>query len=396
MQTERLSTIVISITPKIDALLSHESKEAVLKWAKNMRSTYEKTRGDMSFNKERQEHYKLISRLLSRENVMRLTESDFKKIIKELWAFRMWSNKDHPANNILQNSGIKKIRASLNNLLYGSEPLEKRFDNFHVKYFATASITEIMAIMHPHECGLWNSKPRKYLSRFKIDQISPQALKYGKISGTEYVKYNQLMKEIADILFGADYEKMNLLDLDTVIWLTPDKIWEKSKHPSPPPPPPKMTHWDAIGMITEIGNALEFETYVADPNREYGGRKLQDISTQKEVPEQCTGIVGIELVDAIWVGFEPPIYLFEVEDKGTMREALLRLYQAKFLDARFLVVCPAGNRGKFDKYVNNVPFKECRQRYQFRSFDELRRMHDAVMGYHKVRSLFLAKSDSRA
>ena len=86
---------------------------------------------------------------------------------------------------------------------------------------------------------------------------------------------------------------------------------------------------------------------------------------------------------------ELPICMFEVEDGGTMRDALLRLYNSRGLISRFLVVCPAENKGKFERWVNIDPFKTCKQRYEFRLFDDLRDMYDAVMNYDRARRQFL-------
>ena len=138
---------------------------------------------------------------------------------------------------------------------------------------------------------------------------------------------------------------------------------------------------------------MGFDTYVADPAKKYGGKTLREIATQEDIPEQYKGVSGIERTDAIWFGHQPPIYMFEVEDGGTMRDALLRLYNAQFLISRFLVVCPAKNKSKFEKWVNIAPFKTCRQRYQFRLFDELCDMHDAVMNYNRARNQFLSEPD---
>ena len=60
-------------------------------------------------------------------------------------------------------------------------------------------------------------------------------------------------------------------------------------------------------------------------------------------------ISGKEAVDISGVPF-PPFFLFEVEDGGTMREALHRLYNAMAFDARFFVICPKENFEKFDMY----------------------------------------------
>ena len=328
---------------------------------------------------------------------MDLDEQDFRRIIEALWSFNMWSSKTYPTNNILKNSGIGKIRRSLNDLLYGPGPLEERFDNFNVKYLGMASITEIMSVMAPGKYSLWNDRTRKVLQKAGTTQIPRSAFKSAKISGSDYAKCNETMGEISSILISEGYDGEDL-DLDLFIALAlsmlqkaPDGPITSTRHK--PPDLSNMTHWNAIGMITEIGNALGFDTYVADPSKKYGEGTLGGIATQADIPEQCRGVPGIKWVDAIWFGHEPPIYMFEVEDGGDMKGALLRLYNTRILSSRFLVVCPAKNQGKFEKWVNLSPFKTCKQMYQFRLFDDLRNMYDAVMNYDRARKQFLSEPD---
>ena len=379
-------------------LLDHDSSESIRRLAKELRDTYALMSAPGSERRQSiQKRHDEISPLLSSLNIMDLDEPGFRKIIENLWSFNMWGSKANRANQILENNGIEKIRRSLNDLLYGSKPLETRFDNFNVKYFGMATITEIMVTMNPDNYALWNDRTRKVLQKIKTDQIPRSAFKSAKMPGSDYVKCNETMREISGILITEGYESMDL-DLDLFIALALGILQNTPPGPDKdpvcdPPRPSDMTHWDAVGMITEIGNALGFDTYVADPAKKYGGRALREIATQEDVPEQYKGVSGIERTDAIWFGHQPPIYMFEVEDGGTMRDALLRLYNAQFLTSRFLVVCPAKNKSKFEKWVNIAPFKTCRQRYQFRLFDELCDMHDAVMNYNRARNQFLSEPD---
>ena len=117
----------------------------------------------------------------------------------------------------MKKNGIEKIRISLNGLLYGAEPLETRFDNFNVKYFGMATITEIMVTMSPDRYALLNSKTRKFLQKLDTDQIPRSAFKSAKMLGSDYVKCNEIMMEIAGIL-NEEYENKDI-DLDLFVAL---------------------------------------------------------------------------------------------------------------------------------------------------------------------------------
>ena len=328
---------------------------------------------------------------------MDLDESGFVRIIENLWSFNMWGSKPKRARKILNDNGIENIRRSLNDLLYGSKPLEERFDDFNVKYLGMASITEILITMSPDKYALWNDRTRKVLQAAKTTQIPRSAFKSSKISGSDYAKCNETMREISSILIDEGYQSEDL-DLDLFIALTLSILDTSSTKTTKttettPPPDSDMDHWKAIGMITETGNALEFDTYVSDRAKKYGETTLGEIATQADIPEQYKGVPGIGRIDAIWFKHELPLYMFEVEDGGNMRDALLRLFNAQGLISRFMVVCPAKNKDKFEKWVNIAPFKKYKQRYQFRLFDDLRGMHKAAMDYDRARKRFLTEPD---
>lgn len=150
-----------------------------------------------------------------------------------------------------------------------------------------------------------------------------------------------------------------------------------------------QNHWEAIYYIVKCGSLLGYKTYVADPSRTAFGKKLSELATLSSVPPILSTAPEIARVDAIWYKPVPPFFLFEVEDGGTMREALHRLYNAMAFDARFFVVCPAHNREKFDKWVTTAPFKEFEARYEFRTYEELFAFYRATLAYTAMRSRFL-------
>ncbi|MFX1284718.1 MAG: hypothetical protein ACFFB5_13750 [Promethearchaeota archaeon] len=108
-------------------------------------------------------------------------------------------------------------------------------------------------------------------------------------------------------------------------------------------------HCEAIYYIVKIGNLLGYNTYVADPSKTAFNIQLREIATLREVPEKLSSITDIRAIDAIWYKSVPPFFFFEVEHRGNMRDALLRLYNTIIVDARFFIVCPDVNRPKFQK-----------------------------------------------
>jgi len=381
--------------------LNPDEEETIVKYVNNYADRFKQELVDPDWEKDRIDRQKAIQKLLSSENIDNLTELDFRNMMKSLWALNGWHNKDWVVDHILQNTSFKKIRDSFKNLLYGSDELDKRFDDSKIKHLGTAMITEIISMVDPEKYCLWNQIPRKVLPLFGIRQIPERVYKHTQISGHEYLKCNEVLKEILGVLRDQGFEKINLFELDLFFWVvyeeTKQSRAEKKQEPKPIPQsiepiaglkPSEMSHWDAIGVIVELGKLSGYETYVADPSREYKGKPLREWATSTEIPEQYENIPGIERVDAIWYSTEPPIHLFEVEDGGTMREALHRLYQARIFDSKFFVICPSENRSKFERYVTTDPFRGMREKYLFRTYEELLEMYDSVVKYENVRSKF--------
>ena len=381
--------------------LNPDEEETIVKYVNSYADRFKQELNDPHWEKDRVERQKTMQKLLSSENIDNLTELDFRNLMKGLWALNGWHNKDWVVDNILRNTDFKKVRESLKNLLYSSDELDKRFDASKIKHLGTSMITEIISMVDPEKYCLWNEKPRKVLPLFGISQIPDRVYKHTQIYGHEYLKCNEIMKEILGVLRDQGFEKINLLDLDLFIWVvyeeTKQSRVEKKQEPKPIPQsieqiaglkPSEMSHWDAIGVIVELGSLLGYDTYVADPSREYKGKPLREWTTSTEVPEQCENIPGIERIDAIWYSFEPPIHLFEVEDGGNMRDALHRLYQARFFQSKFFIVCPADNRNKFEKFVTTDPYKAMREKYLFRTYEDLLKMYDTVQNYKKIRTQF--------
>lgn len=149
-------------------------------------------------------------------------------------------------------------------------------------------------------------------------------------------------------------------------------------------------HWEAVYYLVKTGNLLGFKTYVADPSKVAFEKKLGEIATLAEVPPILKSAPEISRIDVIWYKPTPQIFLFEVEDGGTMREALHRLYNAMAFDARFVIVSPIENRSKFEKWVRTAPFGEYEERYSFRTYSELFEFYTEVAGFTSMQKRFLS------
>lgn len=150
-------------------------------------------------------------------------------------------------------------------------------------------------------------------------------------------------------------------------------------------------HEDAMGILLELGKLLGYSVYCAHPSRKYRGQKLGGIAGYNRIPEEFSTQKHIERVDVIWFSkhIDRPCYFFEVEDKGTMREALHRLYGMMRLNAKFFIISPIANSSKFEEWSNTEPFRSVKNKFQFKSFEDLKKFYEYARNYQEFEKAFL-------
>lgn len=185
---------------------------------------------------------------------------------------------------------------------------------------------------------------------------------------------------------------------------------EIQKKPAPIPPPStviapplvspmvepvleeeQMTHEEIEGILLELGNLLEFDTYTPDKSKEYKGKKLGDISTLNEIPSFTYPRIldTVREVDVIWFKDEYPRYCFEVEHTTDISKGLLRLFQIKELPSKFFILAPSTRIQKFEREIRRDPFYRIRSKYNFRSYKELIQWFKTAKIYHTQKKRFL-------
>ena len=125
------------------------------------------------------------------------TESDCFYLISNLWASMFWTNKDYHVSKIIEDNGIDKIKEGLRLLMDVARPVSYRYEHFlkKVKGLGPSSVTEIMSYIQPDKCGIWNLKARQALELLKLSDFINTKKYY--IKGTEYERFNELLREIA-------------------------------------------------------------------------------------------------------------------------------------------------------------------------------------------------------
>jgi hypothetical protein len=360
------------------------------------------------WEEERRERLAWYHTHLGKDHISKITQGEFAFLIKSLWASNIFKNKDYKVGRLIQDNGLDKLRASLEELLYGEDSIEKRWDSFRssIKGLGPSSLSEILTFHNPQEHALVNLKPYKVLPRLglTIDSVS---------DGRSYCRAVEDIGRIKKELEGNGVPDVDFILTDFFIAYLFLEVFDLAgKHDGLPPIPtpgiqdragkgttstavrdyPIDSHEGAEAVLLALGNLLGYDTYTPDANHSHDGRKLGEIATLQELPAFTSEKImdSVENIDVVWLKDEWPEYFFEVEHTTGVTSGLLRIYQARKLNTRFFIVGPKDVLKKFEKEVEKAPFNSIKDKYCFRSYEQLRDMFVAASNYRSVKDKFLA------
>ncbi len=266
---------------------------------------------------ERNKRHELYVQQLSPERLKEMTELEFGQIISSLWASLIWGNKSYLVDKLIADNGLDTLRVQLKNLLWGSSDIVTRYDTFRrsVKGLGSASVTELLAFVHPDECGLWNDKARKGLVILGFgESFSP--LRKSQITGHEYRDFNRLLALILEELKQNGVRNLDYLGGDYFLY----EVWESAHR-----------HGDlfaqAVSRVSAPGNDTDFDhDEVVDQLVAIGQWLGFEAEKEKLVAKGAK-------VDAVWqariANLGAVTYVFEVQRRGSYDSLILNLQRAQ-------------------------------------------------------------------
>jgi hypothetical protein len=162
---------------------------------------------------------------------------------------------------------------------------------------------------------------------------------------------------------------------------------------------PEINHDTAQGMLVVLGNLYGYETFAPthdQTTRNFQDQKIGDLVTIKK----CEGIVkGANLtkvreIDVLWLDEDDdglfPVFAFEVEHSTRVKNGMDRLLKIpQRFPTRYFILAPSEVEKKlFDLYISQTPFKNYRDKFAFRLYNELERVYNAAIKHAMERSSF--------
>lgn len=285
---------------------------AIDAFIRNEKANIASSTGIATERKERKDYY----RSFNRKKLLALSEEQFTEYISRLWAMIIWGNKKYVADKLIADNGFDVIKRQLAELLYGTAPIEKRWDGFlkSVKGMGPATISELLSYANPNEYVVFNKTVTLCLSYLGFPDMPRYNYQY---TGRKFAEVCAIAKEISAALKSAGAENCDLLVVDYFLW---DAVWPLAEKKAPAiqqvvPAKPKTVkdskslHDEIKEKLVAIGELLGFES-------------------RAEVKISAGAVV-----DAVWeakIGnMGKAIYVFEVQSKGSIDSLILNLRRAQ-------------------------------------------------------------------
>jgi hypothetical protein len=352
----------------------------------------------------------------SPEKIENFTEKDLHELIEKLWALEFWRNKAYKVNKLIADNGLNKLKTAFINLLYSEQPIAKKWDDFRksIKGLGPSSLSEILALVFPEQYGIMNMKPLTVLPYLGfLTEKETEKISYGYTSGRDYEKFMEALRKVREELKNNGLPEADFIDVDFFIWYLFEHVFElkfkrdkkmaiksalgieentaKPEAAIPTKETREITnHSEAEFILLKLGQILGYDTYSPDRNKDAYGQKLENLISLDAIPQFSTpSLLGtIRNIDVIWFEDEFPICCFEVEHTTGVTTGLLRLYQTSQLNTKLFVIAPADVLKKFETEMNKIPFRKMKNRYIFRSYQDLINFYYLAENYTKSKGDF--------
>ncbi len=330
-----------------------------------------------------------IRPLLEKDRLASLTIEEAQRVYKEM---TVGGPQLYPRSFI--ENGIERIRASLQYLLYGEDPLDLRFLNVvgnvenenYLNGVGRAFASTALFLFNPNKFGVWNGAIDGGLKKL---ELLPEK-KRGEHLGQTYVRILDILKQLGEKCEFPDLsvtdEFVELIfhgEIGANILKEPPLV-EEEEHIESIPDEKVDTHLKMQWMLVMIGKWEGYDVWVAnnDHNKEFEGKKLSDLCLTELPHFAGPEVLKIaKAIDVIWFKKRSaqPVWFFEIEHTTTIYSGLLRINDVKidYPLPKATIVAPKEKKGVFESQISRRTFVH----------SELEGICD-FMGYNDVEKVF--------
>jgi hypothetical protein len=162
----------------------------------------------------------------------------------------------------------------------------------------------------------------------------------------------------------------------------------------------KATHGTVQGMLLRLGRLYGYDTFApaADiHSKTFQGQPLVDFTTVTDCSGFCTAktsLSRVRQIDAIWLQEDNegpyPAYAFEVEHSTKVKSGMDRLTEIpeRYPVPLFIVAPGEPERRLFDRFRAQSRYGRFRERFNFRTYQQLENLFNAAIRHDEYRDSF--------
>jgi len=153
-------------------------------------------------------------------------------------------------------------------------------------------------------------------------------------------------------------------------------------------------HSTIEGMLIELGNFYDFLTYTCNKNRTFAGKILSSIVSLHEIPEFTYDelIKRARRIDVILFSKKPkhifPKYIYEVEHSTDFTNSMIKMFQLKEFDARFILASWESRREIFYDRLSQEPFDQVKTKFIFRPFELIAELYFSAVRHFELQAKY--------
>jgi hypothetical protein len=297
-----------------------------------------------------------------------MNEDDLYEYFGKLWAMLIWGNKRYAIDQIIKKNGLDLLLSELGELLWGSSPIENRWDRFRegITGVGPAMMSELLCHVNPADNMMWN---RRVETALELIGVTDQPTRNYQKTGAAYARVCELGKEVGKAMKGSEIEDTSLLAVDYFFWKIIGTDEAVTAYVSGKKPKISLNE-PANGNSRSTTVSLHNE--IRDKLAEIG--QWLGFVAEIEVP-----VAHGAKVDTVWsvsVGnMGKIIYAFEVQTQGSIDSLALNLMKAMNNPAVQGIVAVSDSQQieKIKKEVSSLPNLAPKLRYW--NYDDVLRVH---------------------
>lgn len=258
----------------------------------------------------RLEKKQTIQDLLAKEKLAELGKGELREVVRNLWAWHGWTNKDYIIDEMLED-GLDHVVNSFHEALYEVNDGPDQFEMLvnDIRMMGPAAASEILTFMYPNKCAIYNQRAEEALAALNYGGELPSRI----VDARNYQAFLDVLDDIQTDIEDLDLQDgepiRNYIDLDYFLYHVSKMDIETEEEVIEPE---EFDHDTIQGQLLEIGDGLGFDV---EPEYDAGPRARIDVRWSTRVAN--LGVIS---------------YAFEVHHHGSPDSAILNLKKAEAAD----------------------------------------------------------------